>query len=282
MSIFKCSNCNILFVTKQSLEKHINKKNKCTIKTEFKCTKCNKYFKQKNNLTEHNRKNSCKTLSTNIIQKNSSNNFNDINNIIDSNIDIDSKVKLIKILNNQDEDKIKEILDYNIPIDTKINLLLKNSQVTIINNNNTTNNIQINNFDNEKIDYLTNDIMVKLINTNYGENLFLKLSDDIYLNEKHPENNTIKIDNLTNKYCKIKEKNKWITTTKDSALRKAFLKISDIVETCMADNEDIIPEKKRKIISGYIEKEFEDKIIAETVQKFILNIYNFYTSENIV
>ena len=45
MSIFKCSNCNILFVTKQSLEKHINKKNKCTIKTEFKCTKCNKYFK---------------------------------------------------------------------------------------------------------------------------------------------------------------------------------------------------------------------------------------------
>ena len=51
-----------------------------------------------------------------------------------------------------------------------------------------------------------------------------EISDEIYLNEKHPENQTIKIDNLNNKFCKVKEKNKWITTTKDSAKEKIFSK----------------------------------------------------------
>jgi len=56
---YKCNNCNNIFVTKQSLKKHINKKNKCNIITDFKCTKCDRYFKQKKNLLEHCEKNKC-------------------------------------------------------------------------------------------------------------------------------------------------------------------------------------------------------------------------------
>ena len=46
----------------------------------------------------------------------------------------------------------------------------------------------------------------------------------------------------------------------------------------MSDNENVIPEKKRKIVSGYIEKEYEE--IAESIEKLILKIYN--NNENII
>ena len=62
MSNFICNLCNNIFVTKQSLEKHMNKKNKCNIVSNFKCNKCNKYFKRNENLLEHNSKNICNII----------------------------------------------------------------------------------------------------------------------------------------------------------------------------------------------------------------------------
>ena len=46
---FICNLCNNPFKSKQSLEKHQRKKNKCNIVSNFKCIHCNKYFKQKKN-----------------------------------------------------------------------------------------------------------------------------------------------------------------------------------------------------------------------------------------
>jgi hypothetical protein len=274
-----CNICNKTFFSNQSLERHKNKKIKCSIKTEFKCDICNKYFKQKNNLNEHIKKKICKLEQ---VVDNSPLNINKAYiDILKSDQKLDDKIFFIQKLNNTiSKDEIIKIIDAKYDMNTTI-ALLSTKASTIINSNNTntnTNNIQINNFGNEKIDYITNDFLVKLINNNYGEDLLLKLSDKIYLNEKHPENKTIKIDNLTNKYCKIIEKNKWITTTKENALKKIKLFISDLIEICMSDNENVIPEKKRKIVSGYIEKEYEE--IAESIEKLILKIYN--NNENII
>ena len=46
MENFICKKCNILFATKSSLERHLNKKSKCDTITDYKCNRCNKYFKQ--------------------------------------------------------------------------------------------------------------------------------------------------------------------------------------------------------------------------------------------
>jgi hypothetical protein len=142
---------------------------------------------------------------------------------------------------------LSALLNNDVSINTKI-VLLNTKVATNINMHNTnSNNIinyNINNFGNENVDYIANKSLLKLIKNNYSEDILLKLSDEIYLNEKHPENQTIKIDNLNNKFCKVKEKNKWITTTKDAALKKIFDRVFDIVINCIDETQDVINEEK--------------------------------------
>ena len=67
MENYKCNNCLDFFKTKQQLDRHMNKKNKCTVKTNFQCINCNKYFRSKYYLKDH-IINKC-TSSTDIIVK---------------------------------------------------------------------------------------------------------------------------------------------------------------------------------------------------------------------
>ena len=98
------------------------------------------------------------------------------------------------------------------------------------------------------------------------------------MNEKHPENQTIKIDNLNTKFCKIKQNNKWITADKNESLKKIFNRACEIVSMCIIENKDMYKEAQLETINGYIEKDFDDEIIIETVKKLALDIYNFYNA----
>ena len=287
MDNFTCKICSLPFFSKFSLERHEQKKIKCNTKTEFKCDKCNKYFKQKKTLVNHIENNLCKIILSIPNSSSDSKNEEALLGIINSKITIESKIKLIKVINNTlIDENILEIINNDIPINTKIILL--NTRTTLdaktINNNTTNNtiNYNFNNFDQENLEYLNEKYFKKLLTSNaYGESIFLKLSNEIYLNEQHPENQTIKIDNLNNKFCKIKENNKWITATKDTALKKMFNKACSIVETIINENKDTISEKQIKQINDYIERDFEDKAVVESVKKLALNIYNFYNSTEI-
>jgi coenzyme F420-reducing hydrogenase alpha subunit len=77
------------------------------------------------------------------------------------------------------------------------------------NNTNTTNNIQINNFGNEKLEYLDNEYFKDLIMNNHIQTAYMKLIEDTYLHKDHPENKTIKIENLNSKYGFVFESGKW-------------------------------------------------------------------------
>jgi hypothetical protein len=293
MEDHKCDKCQKVLFNKQALERHQNNKIKCNRITEYKCPKCSKCFAQKKNLLLHTEKNNCRPV-IHIVEPNKSTSFNDINNIINSNITIETKVDLIKLINdNLSDTKIRDILIVDIPLETKINILLntKKTQATTINNttnNNTTNNIQFNNFGNENIEYFNENYLKKLINTVNSSNkigaqsVFLKLSNEIYLNEHHPENQTIKIDNLNNKFCKIKQNNKWITADKNESLKKIFNRACEIVSMCIMENKDMYKEAQLETINGYIEKDFDDDIVIETVKKLALDIYNFYNSTTVV
>jgi hypothetical protein len=286
METYICNLCDHPFISKFSLERHQQKKKKCNVLTEFKCNKCNKCFAQKKNLIQHTEKELCKI---DVISKKSSpetKNEHAILDILNSKITTESKIKLIKVINSTlIDENILEILNNDIPINTKIILLNTKATVksqTINNTTNNTINYNFNNFDQENLEYLGDKYLKKLITSNaYGESIFLKLSNEIYLNEQHPENQTIKIDNLNNKFCKIKENNKWITATKDTALKKIFNKACSIVETIITENKNSISEKQIKQINDYIERDFEDKAIVESVKKLALNIYNFYNSTDI-
>jgi hypothetical protein len=282
MKIYNCNKCNQNFSTNQSLERHINKKNKCDIELDYKCEYCKKSFKYKKNLKEHYEKTKCN------INENINENTDEkmaLKDILNKTIDINKKILIIKTLNDKlDEIYIRTIIESDLELNTKVTLLNKQNNTNlllpnqIINNttNNTTNNIQIN-FGNENIEYLNKKYYEKLLNENLPENIILTLSNDIYLNKVHPENQTIKINNLKNNLCKIKDNNKWITTSKDDAIKKILDKIYHIIADIIDENEGIITdEKANAIFDEYLDKEFEDKIIVDTVKKLILKIYNFH------
>ena len=291
MNNFECEKCKQVFSTRFSLERHNQKKLSCSTVTKYQCKQCNKYFKYNVTLKEHIHNKSCKVITNTTITNNNQIN-NDIKNILESNVDISDKVFLIKIFGiNLDNNALNKILLLEIPLDTKINLLINNysnnkTQQTVNNTttNNTTNNIQFNNFGNENIEYFNENYLKKLINTVSSANkvgaqsVFLKLSNEIYLNEQHPENQTIKIDNLNNKFCKIKQNNKWITADKNESLHKIFNRACEIVSMCIMENKDLYKEAQLETINGYIEKDFDDDIIIETVKKLALDIYNFYNT----
>jgi hypothetical protein len=279
----KCNKCNKKFNTGQSLDRHLNRKFSCIKETDFKCNNCNKNFKYKKNLLEHTTKDICKKIET-IQNDNISNALIDI---INNDISMDDKIFCIKKFNTTlNDDEIKRYINLKVCINTKIALLTNvnksNSGVTNITNNttNTTNNnnIQIN-FDNENISYLTKSYYEKLLNNNFPENIVLQLSNEIYLNKNHPENQTIKINNLKNNLCKIKEEDKWITSSKDDALKKIINKMYNIIAEVIDENEGIISENKTTaIFEEYLDKEFDDEIIKETVKKLVLKIYNFHNN----
>ena len=185
-------------------------------------------------------------------------------------------------------------LETTIKILITANKTTKTNNITINNTNNTTNNFQINNFGNENHSHITDKYLAKLIHENsLTEDIYLKLSNKIYLDNNHPENKTIKIDNLNNNYCLIVQDNKWVTTTKDNAMKKIMNKITTVIDKFInldntddenqdQDNKKKFTPTKIKIINEYLEKELDDKCIIEIIKNVILEIYNNYNSKNVI
>jgi hypothetical protein len=106
--MFECELCNAEYKNKRSLDIHLNRKNKCNVKTAFQCLDCKKYFKQNKNLQEHIVKQICK-------------------------INEEIKKQYINVVENKTEQAIKSILQSSINIESKI-ILLKNHDI-ILNDN---------------------------------------------------------------------------------------------------------------------------------------------------
>uniref|UniRef100_A0A6C0ITH7 Uncharacterized protein n=1 Tax=viral metagenome TaxID=1070528 RepID=A0A6C0ITH7_9ZZZZ len=91
------------------------------------------------------------------------------------------------------------------------------------------NNIVINNYGSENIDYITFSRFVKLLETPLSA--ISKLIELKYFNEKHPENHNIKITNIHDKFAKIYKDKKWLVSNKKDI-------IQELVENGYADFEE--------------------------------------------
>ena len=137
-------------------------------------------------------------------------------------------------------------------IETQNNI---NNSNNITNSNNTTNKytIIVNNYGNERLDYLTDDVMLKII-TSYS-NAVPMLIEKKHFNKDFPENHNILYDDKTKKY-KIKENNEWHK-----------LSLSLISDKLMKDNSqnllDYCQENKELI---------EDKIKNDEKIEYIIKI----------
>jgi len=145
---------------------------------------------------------------------------------------------------------IQELRESNqelkIMIEQLINKNLNINNGTINNNNakgdiNTTNNIQINNYGSENIDYITDTVFKKLLQKPMSA--ITRLIELKHFHPKHPENHNVKITNIHDKYAKIYQDKKWLIKHKKDVLE-------DLVENGYADfeefkdlNEDELAEK---------------------------------------
>jgi len=109
MNSYKCTNCNKLFSTKQSLDRHLNRKYKCN--RIISCEKCGLTFKTKQHLENHlNMKGDCLIKKINIITTSKTtllDNFVNYTTLIDKIFDL---LELIKKLESKNNDLLKEIL----------------------------------------------------------------------------------------------------------------------------------------------------------------------------
>jgi len=285
---FKCEICLTEFKQKIGLQKHLNKKNKCNIITDFKCKKCNKYFKYNKNLLDHTNKNTCikKIIEENLndsVNNDEQRKINAIRAIINSeSLNIDSKINLLQKYNlSISLDQIKMIItsDFNINdmIDTLLSFTNKLTETTINNINNGTvnnNNIQINNFGSENEEYLDNEYFIKLLSKNNFEKAYLKLTKDIYLRVDHPENRTIKIENLNNKFAYKYENGKWKGILKSELKDLLHNKNKKLIKVHLESLKDVLDEKVPQEMNTYLKRNINtDPFMKDLNERNILLLY---------
>jgi hypothetical protein len=199
---YKCNTCNKQYSSYQSLwihnkkfhitEKHGNITETPEIITEklsinkLQCKYCTKLFKHPQNRYEHEKKVCCKKQTKSEIQE------------------LKEEINLLKNTINKSKNKI-------------------------INNNNgiiQNNKIIINNFNEDKIDYISENFMNKLFKNLMFEDEYNipipRLIENIKFNSNHKENNNIKITNKRSDVGYKYDNNKWLTVDKDQLLNELF------------------------------------------------------------
>jgi len=288
MEEHKCLICLQLFKSKNNLIKHQTKKNKCNLITPYHCEHCGKYFKQNRSLLNHNDK--CNIDDKNKIMIQDNHNYNAIKSIIISKDTEEVKLILLKKYNpNMTDDELKIMLKSSMLDEGKISLFYSmitntpNSNInngtinsgTIENSNNVTNNIQINNFGQEKIDYLDKDYFKNLIMNQHIEKGYIQLIKDIYLNKEHPENKTVKVENINNKYALVYNNDKWDTMLKSDLKEMLHKKNYTVLKMHYDKLKKSMSVPKREETNAFLSRdETGDPHMMYVIDKIILLFYN--------
>ena len=185
---------------------------------------------------------------------------------------IEQLMEMVIIMKEEMIEKDKQINNLKKKLskqDEKLNL--NNGTVNIANRDiNTTNNILINNYGSENIDYITDKVFKKLLAKPMSA--ITRLIELKHFHPKHPENHNVKITNIHDKYAKIYQDKKWLIKHKKDV-------VEDLVENGYADfeefkdlNEDELAEKiKEKYL--LLQKNYQDNF-EKICRKSELSIIN--------
>ena len=220
--LYYCSKCSKKYLTINSLKSH---EKKCIGIDILTCPKCMKSLSCAQSKSRHIKNNNCEPRSV----------------IYAKNPNINTEASIANNIQN---------------IETQNNVNNSNNTNNTINNNNKYKiTVIVNNYGNERMDYLNNDEMLKII-TNYS-NAVPMLIEKKHFNKDFPENHNILYDDKTKKY-KVKENNEW---------RK--LSLSLISDKLMKDNvQELLNycKKNRKLLE---EKVQNDELVNYIIQQLL-------------
>ena len=233
--ILYCDVCDIKLSSIYSLRKHLktnlHKKKLNPVSERFSCL-CGKQYKHRQTLYAH-RKN-CDTYinrpvqeGENIEQAENEKEEKEVSQepLLKKIEDLEKKLLEEKVESQKKEiDSLKKvaILENKLASATKIT---NNTTNNITNNNN----ITINAFGDEKIDYITLKELIQFCNDKHF--CIPNLIESTHFHPDHPENHNVRLPNKKLKYCQIMRDNKWKTIPKDDAYSdmkvNAFQELSD-------------------------------------------------------
>ena len=173
--------------------KKINPENKNTSSKLYVCSKCNKIFKYRQSKYRHEKKNICSQIN------------------IGQQLEQDILLQELENVKKEKEEQTKLITKMQETHMKEIGGLLEKVGDTINNTYIKEQNIIINNYGQENIEYLSVPYLQKLLNIHpsVAINLLIK---NIHCHPKHPENHNIKITNKKLPYASIYKDGDWIAT----------------------------------------------------------------------
>ncbi len=317
MITYKCNRCDKLFNRKTDYTRHLNRKNKCDqnakCKKQFECSKCHKTYTTKWSLTRHTRQ-FCK------VKMESLDNSDHIVITKSGNVETsDKKVITIPEKNNKDNhficdycsksftnktNKYRHIRKYckekirhderekiyqsliakvNTMENEITNLKNENTQLKIINNNNTINNTINNNNNNtyniqlvaygqEQLDHLTDRHYKYIINKGFKS--IQELVKFVHFNKNKPENHNVYISNMRDCYVMIYNGKKWLLQDRDETINDIY----DIKKSILVDKfdefVDDLPEYAIKKFNRFINDEQDDNVSNNVKREIKTILYN--------
>jgi len=234
MPKFECKRCHRSFTRKYNLERHEDKKKQCE--------------ENKQIMTKKNAPKRTITHLKRIITQNNAFECNHCNRIFKRNWDLKRHLKTckekIKTEKKEEEDKKLEILNakikllelkkaLNITNNTNNNNSTNSTNNTNSNNTvNINNNIILNDYGKENIDFLKDQKYKKLISgiLKHGINGMQKYISYKYCNPNQPENMTIKYTNQRSNKLKVRKNNKWKTRNKRDVLEELYDRDKNVEE----------------------------------------------------
>ncbi len=228
----ECPRCNKIFTRKYNLIRHLNKKKKCKkVKiSDNLCNFCDKIYYDKSTLTKH----------LSICKKKKEN---------------EEKAKIHNIdLEKENEELKKKILELTNKEEKSPTIINNNSNNNNNNVVNIVNNIQINKYGKEQIDYIT-PAFIRKIKTNSSLNGLLCLTNHIYCNSKHMDNCTVVVIDTSHDRCKINGKEYWeiksLNDVVEDNLVRTSCRMTDAVENAAADQGRERDERGFPILDDY-------------------------------
>ena len=258
--ILYCDVCNIHFSKKANYERHLmsqkHQKRKSFYGSMIQCNDCGRYFTTKSNCVAHAKR--CKV------------------ELPCGDLRITNETVQMKKQIEQQQNEIDELKN-------KIILLLEKSSNTIYTENNiqnqsnieTQNVIVVNSFGQENTEYLTDQIVSKLIK-NGPFTCLPKIIERIHFDPNHPENHNIKVTNKKLNYAEIIKDNKWITTNKSQIIEKMIQNGYDLLDEKYQDSKEHFSDFKQERFEDFQQKFQEEdkdliKIVKNDVDITVLN-----------
>jgi hypothetical protein len=242
--MFQCNDCHCFFKKKQGYEYHlVSDKHNLRISTDkiklHNCSICQQTFSHLSGLSRHRIK--CKEVKE-IPQ-------------------IDILEKKVVELSKELEDLKKNNKDTTIQTQNNTNI------ETQQNNQTTNNNIIINCFGNENLDYITDKVILHCMNKIYGS--IPLLIEKIHFDPDHPENHNVQIPNKKLSHAKVmNHKREWQIVQKKDAINDMIDIGYNILDEKFQEKRHELTADKQKNFRNFQEKfEDGDKKTKKGIQK---------------